>query len=320
MRTNLTADPDVKAIARALKLDAFSVVGRLHAVWAWADEHTADGVLPRSTLEDIDEIAGKRGFAAQMVVVDWLAESNGGLVFPGFERHNGTSAKARAVEMDKKRRQRSPDAGGTGGAEAVPEVSRSCPDVTGTEAGLEKRREEIIHSGSGGGSLDSREHGGPSAPPPHHHPSASQLPAAPGTGPRTARRMPRRQDTVLTAEDLPSLEAIWPAVDLSREFAQALAYVQGKRGPGAMVTLHWFSNEWLPNAPVTKTGSRSAVLDTLSKIAPPGWQGWVRAELPEDSAVRLIAIERDDFFALPANVQRRCRTELAKGCLAKESK
>ena len=143
MRTNLAADPAVKALVRALKLDAFSIVGRLHALWAWADEHSEDGTLPYITSEDIDDLTGKRGFAAQLHNIGWLTEAAGGLALPHFDRHNGSSAKRRATETERKRSGRNAD----NPPPDDPPLSAKCPQTSGhraPESGTreEKRREE----------------------------------------------------------------------------------------------------------------------------------------------------------------------------------
>ena len=140
IRTNLATDPAVKAIARALKLDPFSVVGRLHAFWAWADQHTNDGEIPWMTFEDIDDVADKRGFAAQLAAIGWLEQLENAVRLPHFERHNGDSAKRRAMEMDKKRRQREGDNTPPTGPAVVPMPSGQNADKTGTRE--EKRRGE----------------------------------------------------------------------------------------------------------------------------------------------------------------------------------
>ena len=108
LRTNLPGDPAVIAMARALREDAFTIVGRLHALWAWADQHTDDGDLPYTVLADIDDVVKKRGFAQQMLRVGWL-EYRGeepGVIIPMWDRHNGRSAKKRCLDSEAQRRKR----------------------------------------------------------------------------------------------------------------------------------------------------------------------------------------------------------------------
>jgi hypothetical protein len=108
LRTNLPGDPAVIAMARALREDPFTIVGRLHALWAWADQHTDDGELPYTVLADIDDVVKKRGFAEQMVRVGWLEHrgTDPGVIIPLWERHNGRSAKKRCLDSEAQRRKR----------------------------------------------------------------------------------------------------------------------------------------------------------------------------------------------------------------------
>ena len=142
MRVNLVTDPAVKAMARALKIDAFSVVGRLHSLWSWADEHTDNGEIPWITFDDLDDMIGKRGFAAQMAAVGWLQDCGEAIRFPNFERHNGDSAKRRVMETERKRRQRGPENDGTQCPASVPQNLGQKRDTVPEKAGPEKRREE----------------------------------------------------------------------------------------------------------------------------------------------------------------------------------
>jgi hypothetical protein len=96
MRTDLSSDPAVIAMAARLGMDDDHVVGKLHKIWSWADTHTRDGFARGVTIKWVDKYVGCRGFAAAMMAVDWLVEMADGVVFPRFEKHNGNTAKARA--------------------------------------------------------------------------------------------------------------------------------------------------------------------------------------------------------------------------------
>jgi hypothetical protein len=88
--------PEVAIIAETLRIDPDEAVGKLLRVWAWADANTLPG-QPVSVPESfIDRIAHRRGFAAAMIAAGWLEKQGTALVFPNFDRHNGTTAKARA--------------------------------------------------------------------------------------------------------------------------------------------------------------------------------------------------------------------------------
>lgn len=128
MRCNLDTDPAVVRIASGLEADRFSVVGRLHKIWAWANEHLTDGQDVPITTAFLDQLVDCSGFAEAMRSVGWLSGRDGNLCFPSFSRHNGASAKARALDADRKKSAR--------------KTSDKCPGDNRTETGPEKRREE----------------------------------------------------------------------------------------------------------------------------------------------------------------------------------
>jgi hypothetical protein len=105
MRIGLADDPAVIAISRATKLDADTVVGKLHCIWGWADQNTADGRLDGVPASWIDTKVGKRGFAAAMASTNppWLIIEDSGVTIPRFDRHNGKAAKSRADALERQR-------------------------------------------------------------------------------------------------------------------------------------------------------------------------------------------------------------------------
>lgn len=130
MRCELGHDPDVIEIGSILGLDEFAVVGRLHAIWAWLDQHSESGTNVRIVSAYLDRLTACPGFSDAMRTVGWLSGKDGNLTFPGYENHNGDTAKRRASEAKRKQKQRDkrPATSGTN-------VPRS--------AGPEKRREDI---------------------------------------------------------------------------------------------------------------------------------------------------------------------------------
>lgn len=154
MRTNLGNDPAVIAIGTALKMEEDEVVGKLHRLWSWADEHTSDGFVPRVSGTWIDRFIGRKGFASAMSDVNWLDVEPDGIVFPHFERHNGTSAKSRALDRRRK------NGGKTSGdepeeeAENIYKNSGSQPEKNTTKTGLEERsrsrKRENLNTGTSG--------------------------------------------------------------------------------------------------------------------------------------------------------------------------
>ena len=117
MRAALTTCPKVAAMARAIGLaDEFSglsrhsmrllVVGGLHAVWAAVNEHTSDGVMANAYPEDLDDIAGIKGFGSAMRSAGWLEvdEAAQTLTFPNFGQWNTPAKDTTAAERMRKHR------------------------------------------------------------------------------------------------------------------------------------------------------------------------------------------------------------------------
>lgn len=98
MRCDLRGDPAVFRISEALGLPELHVVGCLYAVWAWLDGHSVDGRVSGATERFIDRVAGVDGFSAAMRSVGWLGIDDEGVQLPHWERHNGSSAKTRALK------------------------------------------------------------------------------------------------------------------------------------------------------------------------------------------------------------------------------
>ena len=126
MRSSLRDDPAVVRIASALNADRFSVVGRLHCVWSWAQAQSIDGQSVDVDSGFLDELVSQPGFSAEMEAVGWLEIADNCVSFPSFSRHNGSSAKRRAMEATRKAKGRIP----------------SAFDADGMRTREEKRREE----------------------------------------------------------------------------------------------------------------------------------------------------------------------------------
>ncbi len=97
METDLPDKPEVHYIANALNIDPDAVVGKLHRVWAWFDKHTVDGNAAGVTFSLIDRLVFVNGFAEAMSLCGWLEQSGHVLTLPNFGRHNGKTAKTRAL-------------------------------------------------------------------------------------------------------------------------------------------------------------------------------------------------------------------------------
>jgi DNA replication protein DnaT len=97
IETNTPEKPEIRTVARQCrcsKAEAFMAFFRL---WAYFDQHTADGFIPGLVHDDIDEIAGLTGIARVLELVRWLTFDQSGIVISNWDRHNGESAKKRAL-------------------------------------------------------------------------------------------------------------------------------------------------------------------------------------------------------------------------------
>lgn len=120
IRKDLLTDPAVMHLGSVLGLDVFQTVGRLAAVWCWADTH-ADGhgrvTLPsrssnapvtQDRYASVDTVAQCAGFGDALCAVGWLtcAEDGSEITFPRFEKHMGVGAKARCQSAKRQESQR----------------------------------------------------------------------------------------------------------------------------------------------------------------------------------------------------------------------
>jgi len=98
--------PEIDELARALKIDHDAVVGKLVRLWIWADQQTIDGKAVKVSDSFLDRLTNCPGFAGGLLQVGWLASRNGRLSLPNFDRHNGQTAKSRALTKDRVKRHR----------------------------------------------------------------------------------------------------------------------------------------------------------------------------------------------------------------------
>lgn len=125
--------PEVMRMARMLRLDRDTVFGKLFRVWAWFDLQSVDGRVDGCVSTDIDTLVDADGFASAMKAVGWLDynDTSEVLILPNFDRHNGETAKKRAL---KNRRQSNWRQNKDAGVDAKPSTVASTRE--------EKRREE----------------------------------------------------------------------------------------------------------------------------------------------------------------------------------
>lgn len=141
MRADLSDDPAVIEMAAKLAVSELLVIGALHKLWSWADKHTFDGNATGVTYSWVNRYLYVPDFAEAMESCGWLVKTENGIKFPLFERHNGETAKKRALTNKRVAEHR----------QKVTPVKQECnaPTVTESVTREEKRREEVITTLSG---------------------------------------------------------------------------------------------------------------------------------------------------------------------------
>lgn len=138
MQVTLPDKPEVWQMAGMLSIDADSVVGKLVRVWVWFDSHTEDGNAVGVSFPLIDRVAGVAGFAEAMSMVGWLEQNGHVLTLPKFGRHNGKTAKNRALTNERVAKHRKPAT-----AKVTPEALQEALPKPLPE---KRREEELTHT------------------------------------------------------------------------------------------------------------------------------------------------------------------------------
>lgn len=146
MRSNLWDDPRVARLCDLTDCGEAQVIGALYWLWATADQHTEDGVMPGLTLRQIDRKTGVPGFGQALCDIGWLADHPEGVRLVRFTEHNGASAKRRCSEAQRKANVRAvSDSGRNVSASDADKpqtaVGQTAPE-TGRDAELEKEKEK----------------------------------------------------------------------------------------------------------------------------------------------------------------------------------
>jgi hypothetical protein len=102
MRGNLWDDPRIARLVDMTDSSEAAVVGALYWLWATADQHTEDGIMPGLSLRQIDRKTGVQGFAAALCAIGWLVDHPEGVRIVNFTEHNGASAKRRSEDAKRK--------------------------------------------------------------------------------------------------------------------------------------------------------------------------------------------------------------------------
>lgn len=132
--------PEICAIATSLRMDPDAVLGKLVRLWSWVEVNRVSANDLGVTREFIDKLVGRKGFASALVACGWLTDVGERLGLPNLDRHNGGSAKIRALTAQRValHRQRKHMASRSGVSEAL------HADVTLNEAALESNDAKTV--------------------------------------------------------------------------------------------------------------------------------------------------------------------------------
>ena len=130
---------EVIKIGEMLELSQEAVFGHLFRLWSWYDKNTENGHAPSVTGKNIDVLAHAPGLAEAMQTVGWLVVNEDGAFLPHFDRHNGQTAKKRALSARRKAKQRE-ISHATSHANVTQPVTPNAP--------LDKRRIEVKEKGT----------------------------------------------------------------------------------------------------------------------------------------------------------------------------
>ena len=140
VRGDLSDLTETDNLSDILGTDIPTTVGLLVLFWSYADVNTSDGTLEVST-SAIDRRTIK-GFSDAMIEVGWLEQVGDCLNLPNFNRHNGSSAKARVLEAEAKRIRRASKAVDSKGEKCRTNVGQSS-DALSDQIREDKIREEL---------------------------------------------------------------------------------------------------------------------------------------------------------------------------------
>ena len=139
MRGNLWDDPRVAKLCDLTDCGEAQIIGGLYWLWATADQHTENGIMPGLTLRQIDRKTGIQGFGQGLCDIGWLADHPEGVRIVNFEEHNGQSAKRRASDAQRKANGRNVSAPDTDNART--NDGQNAPDC-GAREREEKEKEK----------------------------------------------------------------------------------------------------------------------------------------------------------------------------------
>lgn len=106
---DLMTSPKFVTLSLRFRDARVTVLGACVTLWMIADKHSVDDHLHGMTLEGVDALVGLPGFGQALVDIGWLRVHDGSLEVVGYQRHNGSTAKARALSTKRMQALRSRD-------------------------------------------------------------------------------------------------------------------------------------------------------------------------------------------------------------------
>ena len=127
---------EVLLIASILGISPEEVAGRLMRLWDWCDDNIGENQIDENcnafvTLgahgnAHINTLTGNAGMADAMVKTGWLVQNGESITFPNYGRHNGKTAKTRALTQTRVKRLRN----ARGVTKALPEKRREEKSIS----------------------------------------------------------------------------------------------------------------------------------------------------------------------------------------------
>lgn len=99
--------PEIKTAAKICKVSNGEIFRAWFLLWSWFDEHVGeDGLYQATTLKECSARVGIPGIAESFAESGWLFETESGVFIKDWTRHNGQSAKIRALDLKRKKAKR----------------------------------------------------------------------------------------------------------------------------------------------------------------------------------------------------------------------
>jgi hypothetical protein len=279
--------PEVVAMATHLRVDQDAVVGKLLRLWGWANLNSENGEALPITEAFVDRLTNQRRFASALRHVGWLTGTDGALCFVNFDRHNGSSAKARAIANRKKSGQRARNSG-TNVPEAVGQMSPNVSPITGGQNRDERGGPEIEEE------IEIQSSARPIPPPPA---AKGEFSSASPSSPKPSGTFGSGLDALLVAalrraegtESAPLTPAarrelehaareILTASPVATSATIAAAAAAYRRAfPTATLTAHALAKHWPRLQPAATTFRPIASVEA----EPAGWRDWIAENCPD---------------------------------------